>query len=190
LNYKVHKGHLTSNFVRESFNGCIQVMYNLKKEIDHLSSRSQLSHLKNNPAPFPVRPIFDPNDPDHNMIAQAFYQDAVYYYEFIAGYTAYLEESIAEQSNNSFEMNSPSTFYKDIADKLYLYNYKINGTDFFTMEGSIEQKHMMAESKGDIFYLNLIQSMPRVRDRIANPEKREIQRPREKSIQKRTGLVR
>lgn len=51
-------------------------------------------------------------------------------------------------------------FYKDIAQRLYTGNTKINGTNFSDSFEFIEAMHKQAEFKGKVFYQNLIHAMP------------------------------
>jgi len=63
-------------------------------------------------------------------------------------------------------------FYKDIAQRLYTGNTKINGTNFSNSFEFIEAIHKLAEFKGKVFYKNLIDAM-QTGERFANKKKGE-----------------
>lgn len=70
-------------------------------------------------------------------------------------------------------------FYKDIAQRLYTGNTKINGTNFSDSFEFIEAIHKQAEFKGKIFYQNLIHAMP-TGEGFADTQKGETPSFREK----------
>jgi|GEM_PF-4819720 len=102
------------------------------------------------------------------------------------GYVLYnIKNSIIDRrfelkKNDTTPSKIELTFFRNIAHQLYTYNYKVGAVDFFNFRDFIEAKHTTIDFKGKIFYLNLINAMPVVGERLAHETRGEVPTYKEK----------
>ncbi|HEY4325983.1 MAG TPA: toll/interleukin-1 receptor domain-containing protein [Mucilaginibacter sp.] len=163
LNIRIFRGNLNQSFVQDNDNILLQRMYKLKRKIGYLSDNAKLNYLKQQNIPQPIMPNFGGNDVSDDIMAQAFYQCDINWYEFINVYTGYLikktevSDSKSEEgrkvetyTKKKFVVNKPKVFFsyawneasEDIVTKLY---------DSLKKDG-----HTVIRDKNDLGYKGLI----------------------------------
>lgn len=99
LNIRVFKGNMREDFVKENYNVCMQLMHDLKRKIGYLTDSAKLKYLEQLNPPEPRMPDFGQKSLDSDMMAQAFYQSEMYYYEFIKAYKEYLRILLRQEQS-------------------------------------------------------------------------------------------
>ncbi len=122
LGVNIYQGEITQSTVQESYNAVLQSMYQLKTQIGLLTDSAKLEHLKQLNITAPQLPTFT-NEKRHLRVAQTFFQDAVYYSEFIRDYIEHLTQKIEQEKQSNQLKMTTIVSYKPISENLYFSRY-------------------------------------------------------------------
>ena len=108
VNEQVYNGNVEVAPVRESYSVCLHQMHKLKIKIGALSEAAQLKYLNNWPSLNPYRPDFGTCDQVQAVMAQAFCESDLYFYEFIQRYKLYLASRVGQAGFGPVTVVRPS----------------------------------------------------------------------------------